>query len=87
MQFPIATRMAEIAPFHVMEVMKAADVLAEQGRDIIHLSVGEPDFTAPPAVLQASLHSHSRDALRYPQALGIMPLRQASPSIISKRME
>ena len=44
----IARRMADIQPFHVMEILKRAHELAAAGRDIIHLEVGEPDFPSPP---------------------------------------
>ncbi|HET7773092.1 MAG TPA: aminotransferase, partial [Burkholderiaceae bacterium] len=52
--FPLAARNAAIEPFHVMEIVKAAAALQARGEDVIHMSIGEPDFTAPPAV-QAAL--------------------------------
>ena len=39
-----ASRLANIAPFHVMELLARAKALEAQGRDIIHMEVGEPDF-------------------------------------------
>ncbi|MES2563912.1 MAG: aminotransferase, partial [Pseudomonadota bacterium] len=41
---PRALRMTRIEPFHVMEVLARAKELEAQGRSIIHMEVGEPDF-------------------------------------------
>jgi hypothetical protein len=40
----LAARVAEIAPFHVMEVQTAARALEAAGRSIVHMEIGEPDF-------------------------------------------
>ena len=50
----IARRMADIQPFHVMEILKRAHQLEAAGRDIIHLEVGEPDFPTPPTIVEAA---------------------------------
>ena len=42
-----------IEPFRVMELVKRARELERAGRSIIHLSIGEPDFTAAAPVVQA----------------------------------
>lgn len=73
----LAHRLDEIAPFYVMEVMKAAAALQAQGRDVIHLSVGEPDFTAPPAVVAALQAAAQAGKTQYTDALGTPALRQA----------
>ncbi|MFN5511483.1 MAG: aminotransferase, partial [Burkholderiales bacterium] len=49
----LAHRTDAIAPFQVMELVKQATALQQQGHPVIHLSIGEPDFTAPPAVIEA----------------------------------
>jgi aspartate/methionine/tyrosine aminotransferase len=75
--FPPAARVARIAPFQVMEHVKRAVALERQGRSIIHLSIGEPDFTAPEPVV-AALERAARDGrTQYTAALGIAPLREA----------
>jgi len=75
--FPPAARVARIAPFQVMEHVKRAVALERQGRSIIHLSIGEPDFTAPEPVVTA-LERAARDGrTQYTAALGIAPLREA----------
>src|SRR5262245_11342523 len=72
-----AQRTHAVQPFHVMEFMKRADALAAAGRDILHVSVGEPDFGAPPLVQHALTAALSRGDTGYTPALGIFPLRQA----------
>lgn len=72
-----AARVASIAPFHVMELAKAAQALERAGRDIIHMGIGEPDFTAPEAVVAAATDALRRGATQYPSALGLPALREA----------
>ena len=54
----LAERNQAIAPFYVMDVVRAAAQQQKawdaQGRSMIHLSVGEPDFTAPEPVIAAA---------------------------------
>ena len=40
----IANRMADIEPFHVMDLLARARALEAQGKDIVHMEIGEPDF-------------------------------------------
>lgn len=70
-------RLDQIAPFHVMEIVKLAHSLEQQGHDLIHMSIGEPDFTAPPSVVAAAQAAMQDGRLQYTAALGIAPLRQA----------
>ncbi|MFM1992126.1 MAG: hypothetical protein RJA99_5083 [Pseudomonadota bacterium] len=73
----LAARTAAIAPFQVMELVKRAVLLEQQGRPIIHLSIGEPDFTAPEPVV-AALERAARNGLtQYTSALGLPALREA----------
>ena len=71
----LASRTERIAPFYVMELMKHAHALELQGRSIIHMSVGEPDFTAPPRVIEALADAMRRGDTHYTSAVGIRPLR------------
>ncbi|MGI4860855.1 MAG: pyridoxal phosphate-dependent aminotransferase [Janthinobacterium lividum] len=73
----LAARVAAIEPFHVMELAKAAHALERAGRDIIHMGIGEPDFTAPNAVIDAAAHALRRGATQYTSALGLPALREA----------
>lgn len=72
-----AARVAEIAPFEVMEVLARARALGEAGRDIIHLEVGEPDFATAAPIIAAAQHAIARGETKYTPALGLPALRAA----------
>ena len=72
------SRMAQtIKAFLVMDVMERANTLASQGRDIIHLEVGEPDFDTPECVRICAMEAMQRGKTHYTDSLGIAELRQA----------
>lgn len=73
----LASRLANIAPFHVMELAKMATELERQGRSIIHMGIGEPDFTAAPLVVEAAARAMRDGRLQYTAATGIPALREA----------
>jgi aspartate/methionine/tyrosine aminotransferase len=76
----ISQRASRIAPFYVMEMAKAASVLAQQARltdkPMVFLNIGEPDFTAPPLVQQAAVKAINDGRTQYTHALGLDPLRE-----------
>lgn len=72
-----ARRMADIAPFHVMELLTRARQLEAEGRSIIHMEVGEPDFPTPPQVIEAASDFIRGGQVFYTPALGIPALREA----------
>lgn len=72
-----ARRMADIQPFHVMEILKRAHQLEAAGRDIIHLEVGEPDFPTPPTIVEAARDFLAGGHVHYTPALGLTALREA----------
>ena len=74
---PIAQRMTDIAPFHVMELMDKARQLEQQGRSVIHMEVGEPDFPTPPLVIEAAQRYIAQGKVFYTSALGLSELREA----------
>ena len=73
----LAARVDAIQPFYVMELAKEAEQLKHAGRDIIDMGIGEPDFTAPEAVVEAAASALRRGVTQYTSALGIRPLREA----------
>ena len=75
-RFP-ASRLSRIAPFHVMELLARAKALEAAGRDIIHMEVGEPDFTTPPTIIAAAQAHLASGRVFYTPALGLPELRQA----------
>ncbi|CAG4890109.1 pyridoxal phosphate-dependent aminotransferase [Paraburkholderia saeva] len=73
----LAARVDAIQPFYVMELAKEAALLERQGRDIIHMGIGEPDFTAPEPVIEAATRALRRGVTQYTNALGLPALREA----------
>lgn len=73
----ISQRAQSIDPFFAMEFGKHAAALEAQGHEVIKLSLGEPDFGAPPAVLEAARTAVEGGAIPYTAALGIPALREA----------
>jgi aspartate/methionine/tyrosine aminotransferase len=74
---PLAARMADIAPFEAVELLAKARQLEAQGRSIIHMEVGEPDFPTPMPIIEAGMASLKRGDIYYTSALGIPALREA----------
>ena len=72
-----AARVADIAPFHVMEVQTAARALEAAGRDVVHMEIGEPDFPTPGPVLDAAREALAHGGIYYTSALGLPALREA----------
>ncbi|EXI68344.1 MAG: Aspartate aminotransferase [Candidatus Accumulibacter adjunctus] len=80
-----AHRLADIAPFHVMELMARAKDLEADGRDIIHMEVGEPDFPTPQPVVAAAQAHIAGGRVRYTAALGLPELRTAIAGFYARR--
>ena len=76
----IAQRNQSIEPFYVMDVVRAAaeqqTAWESQGRRMIHLSVGEPDFTAPEPVIEAATRALRDGRTGYTLAPGLPALRE-----------
>ncbi|MFT4103626.1 MAG: pyridoxal phosphate-dependent aminotransferase [Burkholderiaceae bacterium] len=75
--YPFSRRCDAIEPFQVMELAKRAGQLQAAGHPVIHMSIGEPDFTAPPQVVRALERAAAAGHSRYTAANGIAPLRRA----------
>ena len=73
----IAARTKNIPPFIVMDVLERAHELERAGKDIIHLEIGEPDFTTPACICEAAHEAISRGETHYTHSLGILELREA----------
>ena len=72
-----AARVAEIEPFHVMEVQTAARALEAAGRTVVHMEIGEPDFPTPEPVIAAAQRAIAGGGVFYTSALGLPALREA----------
>ena len=73
----IADALSRVKPSATIAVTQKARDLRAQGRDIISLSVGEPDFDTPDNIKQAAIAAIERGETKYTPVLGIVPLREA----------
>lgn len=80
-----AARLAEIEPFHVVELLTRARQLETEGRDIIHMEVGEPDFPTPAPIANAAVNAINCGKTLYTQALGLPELRAAISDFYCQR--
>jgi len=76
MQIPISDRAGLVEPFLAMELMERAKVLEAEGRDIIYLCLGEPDFKTPAPILTATEEALNNGATSYTHSLGLLELRE-----------
>jgi len=72
-----ARRVEAIQPFEVMDVLARAHALEAQGRHVVHMEIGEPDFTAPAPVVEAGVRALREGKTAYTATLGLPALREA----------
>ena len=68
-------------------VLARAMALAAQGRDIINLGIGQPDFPTPPHIVEAAVKALRDGHHGYTPATGILPLREAVAADLHKRFD
>ena len=81
----IASRMAHIAPFEVMEIQTLAREVEARGKDVVHLEIGEPDFRTPRPVVEAAKRALDTEPMFYTSALGLAQLREAIARFYAER--
>lgn len=74
---PFAKRLTQIEPFHVMDILARAHALEAQGRSIIHMEIGEPDFPTAADIVKAGVAALEAGHTHYTPALGLPELRAA----------
>ena len=73
----LADALSRVKPSATIAVTQKARELKTQGRDIISLSVGEPDFDTPDNIKKAAIEAIQRGETKYTPVAGIQPLREA----------
>jgi len=81
----LSQRALLVEPFHAMAFGQQAAELTAMGHDVVTLSLGEPDFGAPPAVREAMREVMDGRALGYTAALGLPQLRSAIAQFYRER--
>src|SRR5438128_1159148 len=74
---PLARRMGRLGTETAFEVLARARALEAQGRHIVHLEIGEPDFDTPRSVTAEGIAAIERGETHYTPSAGIIELRQA----------
>jgi aspartate/methionine/tyrosine aminotransferase len=72
-----AARVNDIAPFRVMEILARAHELEREGRSIVPMEIGEPDFPTPQPICEAGMTALAKGELFYTAAQGLTALREA----------
>lgn len=72
----IAQRMQGFSAFYVMKLLQRAKELERQGREIIHMEIGEPDFPSPARIIEAGSKQILTGEVKYTEAAGLIELRK-----------
>jgi len=80
----LATRMSRLGTETAFEVLNRARALEKQGKEIIHLEIGEPDFDTPANIVEAGVDALHMGWTHYGPAAGLPDLRQEIANYISR---
>jgi aspartate aminotransferase len=81
----LSQRMARLGTETAFEVLGRARALEAQGKNVIHLEIGEPDFDTPPHITEAAVRALKGGATHYGPAAGIPELRAAVAEDTARR--
>ncbi|MGH9358732.1 MAG: pyridoxal phosphate-dependent aminotransferase [Terriglobia bacterium] len=81
----LAQRMSDLGTEGAFEVLARARQLESEGRDIIHLEIGEPDFPTPPHVVEAAIQALRDGWTHYGPPVGLPGLRKAVAADAGRR--
>ena len=80
----LATRMSRLGTETAFEVLNKARALERQGKNIVHLEIGEPDFDTPANVVEAAIDALHKGWTHYGPSAGLPELRQAIAEEVSR---
>src|SRR5215213_808751 len=83
----IVPAFSRIGEENAFAVLARATELARQGRDIINLGIGQPDFPTPPHIVEAAIQALRDGHHGYTPAVGILPLREAVAADLNRRFK
>ncbi len=81
---PLAKSMSRLGTETAFEVLVKAKALEAQGREVVHLEIGEPDFNTPANISEAAIKAIREGWTHYGPAAGLPELRQTIAEYISK---
>jgi aspartate aminotransferase len=79
----LASRMSRLGTETAFEVLNKARALERQGKDIVHLEIGEPDFNTPENIVEAAVDALHKGWTHYGPSAGLPDLRQAIAEYVS----
>jgi aspartate/methionine/tyrosine aminotransferase len=85
MAIKFANRMQNLGTEGAFEVLARARMLEAQGKNVIHLEIGEPDFPTPENIVEAAYGAMRADYTHYTPSGGILEVRQAVADFLNKR--
>jgi len=83
-QLQLARRMSRLGTETAFEVLNKARALERQGRSIVHLEIGEPDFDTPANVVEAAVDALHKGWTHYGPSAGLPELRQTLAEYVSR---
>src|SRR5579862_8022024 len=83
-ELQLAKRMSRLGTETAFEVLNKARALERQGRNIIHLEIGEPDFDTPGNVVEAAVDALHKGWTHYGPSAGLPELRQTIADYVSR---
>jgi aspartate aminotransferase len=86
MPIRFAGRMSRIGTEGAFEVLARARRLEAEGKEIIHLEIGEPDFGTPDNIIESAVSAMHAGYTHYTPASGIMEVREAVARFVTKRL-
>ena len=81
----LAERMSRLGTETAFEVLNKARALERQGKEIIHLEIGEPDFDTPKNIVEAGIQALHKGWTHYGPSAGLPELRQAIAEEVSRK--
>ncbi|MFZ0481031.1 MAG: pyridoxal phosphate-dependent aminotransferase [Terriglobales bacterium] len=84
LELRLASRMSRLGTETAFEVLNRARALEKQGKDIVHLEIGEPDFDTPANVIDAAVDALHHGWTHYGPAAGLPDLRQTIAEYVSR---
>jgi aspartate/methionine/tyrosine aminotransferase len=84
LELRLASRMSRLGTETAFEVLNRARALEKQGKEIIHLEIGEPDFDTPSNVVEAGVDALKKGWTHYGPSAGLPELRQAIADYVSR---
>ncbi|HMB84315.1 MAG TPA: pyridoxal phosphate-dependent aminotransferase [Terriglobales bacterium] len=84
LELRLASRMSRLGTETAFEVLNRARALEKQGKEIIHLEIGEPDFDTPANVIESGVNALHKGWTHYGPAAGLPDLRQTIADYVSR---